>query len=179
MEQSKSLGENSVWEHPLWPRIVRNEEKNKKFFKEIRWITFSNTTSRRLNAGWWGSWKLLLDYHRRVHLSSSRWAQSQTVHAERRNISYSNKVHQNNIYITGRIVVEKYWRLLEHRLRKRIVGCMDRIHKIRSTEGKATKRIHMVREETCEETNNLSSWWCMARCVEIYFRSSEKESKAK
>ena len=31
----------------------------------------------------------LLDYHRRIHLSSSRRTKSQIVHAERRNISYS------------------------------------------------------------------------------------------
>ena len=33
---------------------------------------------------------------------------------------------------------------------------MYRIQKVRSTEGKATRRTHMVREDTCEETNNLS-----------------------
>ena len=34
MDQSKPLGWNSVWEHPLESWIVRNETKNKKFFKE-------------------------------------------------------------------------------------------------------------------------------------------------
>ena len=42
----------------------------------------------------------------------------------------------------------KYWRLLERGWRKRIVWCMDRIHKIRSTNGKATRRIRLVRGET-------------------------------
>ena len=116
----------------------------------------------------------------RSHLSSSRWNQSQTVHAERRNISNSDEVHrrhQNNIHIPGFIVGEKHWRLLESGWRKRIVRCMDRIHKICSTEGKATRRRHMVWWETCEETNNLSSRQCMARYVEAYVPCSEKESK--
>ena len=41
--------------------------------------------------------------------------------------------------------------------RKRIFRCMDRIHKICSTEGKATGRIFMVREETYKESKNSSS----------------------
>ena len=56
---------------------------------------------------------------------------------------------------------------------------MDRIHKICSIKGKATWRIYMVWWETCKETENFSSWRCMARYVEIYVRCSEKESKAK
>ena len=35
-------------------------------------------TSTRLDARWWGSWKSLLDDHRRMHLSSSRCAPSQS-----------------------------------------------------------------------------------------------------
>ena len=42
---------SSRWEHPPLPGSVGNEEKNKKFFKEIKWITFSNPTWRRRNAG--------------------------------------------------------------------------------------------------------------------------------
>ena len=51
---------------------------------------------------------------------------------------------------------------------KEIVRCMDRIHKICPTKGKATGRIFMVRAETYEETSNFSSRQCMARYVEIY-----------
>ena len=110
MEQSKSLGANSVWEHPPWPGTVRNEARNKKSSRKFRGMEDSIPSSRRLNPWWWGSEKWLLDDHRRIHLSSSRWTQSQTVHAERRNISYSKEVHrryQNNMYITGRFVGEK------------------------------------------------------------------------
>ena len=66
-----------------------------------------------------------------------------------------NRRYQNNKCITGCLIGEKYWRLLERGWRK-IICCMYRIQKVRSTEGKATRRTHMVREETCEETNNLS-----------------------
>ena len=44
---------------------------------------------------------------------------------------------------------------------------MDRIHKICSTEGKATGRFFMVWEQTYKETNNFSSCRCMARYMEI------------
>ena len=46
---------------------------------------------------------------------------------------------------TGRIVGENYWRLLERHWRKRIVRCMDRLHKFHFIERKATWRICMVR----------------------------------
>ena len=55
---------------------------------------------------------------------------------------------------------------------------MDKIHKIRSTKGKTTGRIYMVQEETYMKTKNFSSWWCVARYVKNYDRSSEKK-KAK
>ena len=91
----------------------------------------------------------------------------------------SYRRYQKHSYIIGCSVGEKDWWSLERGWRKRIIRCVDRIHKIRSTLGKATRRMHMVREETYGETNNLSSWWCVARYVEIYVRCSEKESKTK
>ena len=64
----------------------------------------------------------------------------------------------------GRNVGVKYWRLMERGWRKRIVRCMDRLHKnsFYWTEGHLTD-VQMVREETYEETNYLSSRQCMAR----------------
>ena len=73
----------------------------------------------------------------------------------------------------------KFWWQLERGWRKRIVRCMDRLHKIHLIERKATWWIHVVWEETYEETNNLSSWWCVAKYVDIHVRCSEKESKTK
>ena len=73
----------------------------------------------------------------------------------------------------------KYWRFLECGWRKRIIRCMDTLHKIHLiywTKGHLW-RIHMVRGETYEETNNLSS--CMARYVETIVWCIEKESKTK
>ena len=68
----------------------------------------------------------------RIHLSSSRCTTSQTVHAERRNMSDSDEIHrryQNDSYILGCNGGETYWRLLERGWRKRIIWCMDRLHK--------------------------------------------------
>ena len=78
-------------------------------------MVYSIPSWRRLNSGWWGCEKWLLDDHRRIHLSSSRCTKRQTVHAERRNISYSDEAHrryQNNMYVIGRNVgenIEDYW----------------------------------------------------------------------
>ena len=183
MEQSKSLGENSVWEHPPWPRSVRKEEKKKKFFKEnqmnyilqLHFKTTQRGDDEEAKSDFW-------TINRRIYSSSSRGTQSQTVRAERRIISSSVKVHrrhQNNIYITQRNVGKTDWRSLERGWRKRIVRCMDRIHKICSTKGKASWTIFKVRGKTYKETKNLSSWWCVARYVEIYVRCSKEESKTK
>ena len=48
--------------------------------------------------------------------------------------------------------IEHYW----SGWRKRIVRCVDRIHKICSTNGKATGRIYMVQGETYKETKKTS-----------------------
>ena len=55
--------------------------------------------------------KLFLVYYRRFHLSSSHGTPSQTVHAERRIMSYSTEVHrryQNNTYVIVCIVGKTY-----------------------------------------------------------------------
>ena len=64
-------------------------------------------------------------------------------------------------------------------MEKKSVRCMDRVHEICSTKGKATGRIYMVQGETHNETNNFSSWWCVARYVEIHVWCSKEESKTK
>ena len=123
-------------------------------------------------------WSITGDFIYRHHFGN----QSQTVRAERRIISNSTEVHrhcQNHSYILGFLVGETYWRLLERGWRKRIIRCVDRLHKNHLIERKATWRIHMVWEETHERTHNLSSRWCVARYVESYVWCSEKESKTK
>ena len=69
------------------------------------------------------------------------------------------------------------WWLLERGGRKRIVRCVDRIHKICSPKGKATGRRHMVRVETYKETDDLKTRQWMARCVEIYVLCRKKKAK--
>ena len=68
----------------------------------------------------------------------------------------------------------KYWWLLERRWRKRIIRCMDRLHKIHFLERKATWWIFMVRVETYKETNNLKTWWFMAGYVDLMQRRKSK-----
>ena len=97
-------------------------------------------------------------------------------------MSYSNEVHrryQNDSYIPGRIVGEKYWRLLERGWRKRSVRCMDRLHKIHFLERKALWRMFMIRVETYKETNNLSSRQCFTRYVEAYVNKDGYREKAR
>ena len=55
--------------------------------RKIRWITYSTSSSRRLDPWWWGSEKWLLDDHRRIHLSSSQCTKSQIARAARRIVS--------------------------------------------------------------------------------------------
>ena len=55
--------------------------------------------------------------------------------------TYSYEVHwryQNHTHVTWCIVGKTYWGLLERRWRKRIIRCMDRLHKIHFVERKAT-----------------------------------------
>ena len=87
----------------------RGEEQEILQGNSDKWYT-SILSWRWLNAGWWESEKWLLDDHRRIHFSSLRWIQSQTVRAERRNIFFSDEVHrryQNNSYNLGCIDGEK------------------------------------------------------------------------
>ena len=140
--------------------------------RKIRWITFSSSTSRRFNPGWWGSWKWLLDDHRRIHISSSRCTKSHDLHVPKEE---SFPVPLKYIDVTR----ENYRRSLERGWRKRIIRCMDGLHKIYFTERKATRRIHMARVEIYEETNYISSRQWMARYVETFVWCSEKESKTK
>ena len=77
----------------------------------------------------------------RSQVSSSRCTKSQTARAERRIISCPVEVHrrqQNDSHIPGCTVGKTYWRLLERGWRKRIIRCMDRLHKIHLIERKAT-----------------------------------------
>ena len=79
------------------------------------------------------------------------------------------------------LLEKKYWRLLERGWRKRIVWCLDRLHKIHVVERKATWRIYMVRwsEETYEETNNVKTRQYLAGSVEAYVWCSEMQSKTR
>ena len=78
------------------------------------------------------------------------------------------------------ILLEKHiddcWNVDEER---GIIRCMNWLHKIYFIECKATWRIHMVREETCEEIDNLSCRQSVARDVEAYVWCIKTQSEAK
>ena len=84
--------------------IVLDEEKNKKFFEENQTNSLLQTLFKMTQHGTMRKPKSdVLVFHGRFQLSPSRGIQSQTVHAERRIISYSDEVHpryQNNTYVT-------------------------------------------------------------------------------
>ena len=85
-------------------------EGQKVFRGESDEFSSPNASSRWLNPWWWESEKWFLACHGRFHLSPT---QSQTVHAERRIISYSIEVHrryQNNTYVTWcKRHIDDYW----------------------------------------------------------------------
>ena len=158
----------------------RTRRRTRSFSRIIRRTLFSNPSSRWLDRDDAEAQNDFWSFYRRFQLTPFTWNLSETVHAERRIISNSDEVHrryQNDKYIPGCYVGEKYWRLLERGWRKRIIRCMDKLHKIYSTKREATRRVHLVPGETYNETNNLSSKWCMARYVEAYAWRNEKESE--
>ena len=60
MEQSKSLGRTASENILLYPGMSGTRRRTRNSSKKIRWISFSHTSSSRLNARWWGSQKGLL-----------------------------------------------------------------------------------------------------------------------
>ena len=77
------------------------------------------------------------------------------------------------------VMMEKYWWLLERRLRKRIIRSMDRFLKIHCIEWKTTGWIFIVRGETDKKTNDLQARHFVARDLERYVWCVETQRKAK
>ena len=104
------------------------------------------------------------------------------MHAERRIISYSVKLHrryQNNICITRRIVgenIEGYWNV---DVEKEVSNAWTGLTRLILLNERPPDGYTWSRRETYEETNNLSSRQCMARYVEASVWCSKKESKTK
>ena len=148
MEQSKSLEEIDVWEHPPQSGIAQTEEKNKIFFEE-------NQNDKTL---------------RRLHLPSTRGTQSQTFHADWRIIPCSTELHyryQDYRHDVGCEVGETYWRwnVDGGRELSDMWTCFTRFTTLSE---KATGWIYMVREETDEKTTDLVARQIVARNVETY-----------
>ena len=166
----------------LDPGSPRPRGRTRQSSRRIRQTLFSNPISRRLNTGWCGSWKWFLDDFRRIHLSSSRRTQSQTVRAERRIISYATEIcqrDQDSKYIVGCIVGEKYPRLLERWWRSRIGRYVDRLHKIHCVGWKTTGWIFVVRGEIDKRTNDLQTRHFVAWDLGGYVWCIEMQRKSK
>ena len=97
---------------------------------------------------------------------------------------HTTEVHrryQNNTYVTGCIVGQTCWWVLERGWRSRIVRCMDRLHGIHFIEWKATWRIYMVRggltwKQTTSRPDNI--WPDMWKHVSDASKRKEKQKKS-
>ena len=143
----------------------------------------SSSTSRQDSSWWWWSQKWYWVNLRRFHLPSSRGTPSQTVRADWRINPYSTETHwryQDYRHNFRCDVGETYWRLLERWWRERIVGCMDRFHKIHCIEWEATGWIYTVREGrlTRKQTTSRPDTVWPDVWKEAYVWCSEKERKA-
>ena len=76
-------------------------------------------------------------------------------------------------------MMEKHWRLLERGWRKRIIGCMDRLHKIHLIERKAISWEHMVRERDLQENKQPLVLTMYGQICGSLCPMQRKESKTK
>ena len=166
---SQNLGVNSVWEHPLESWIVRNETKNKKFFKEKsdKWHTPTphqdDSTQDDKEAKVTSGFLQENSFYRhhvepRVKLYEKREESSLIP------LKYIDVTRTTHTSLDV-LLEKKSWRFFEREWRKRIIWCIDKPHKIRLIEQMITWWIHMVQWETYEETNNLSNGQiCGSKC---------------
>ena len=137
-------------------------------------------------SGCWWSTRWFLVHFGTLHFQPSRWTKSQTLHAERRIMSYSIEIHWRNqgySYYFGCNERKPHRRLLEHWCVQRFVRLMDRFHTIHLIDGKASRRIHVVREQIDPTANNIKAWSFSVRNLEKYVKkekqnwvASEKQS---
>ena len=117
-----------------------------------RWLSWrirrvSSTTSWLISGCRWSD-KWFLVHVRKLHISPSRWTQSQTLLAERRIIPYSTEIHwriQKYSYEFGCQAGETHRWLFENRWVSRLARSLDRFHTIYSIGRKSSRRIHVVR----------------------------------
>ena len=168
--ENTSLSPGSCW----------TKRGTRSFSRRIRRTLFSNPSSRWLNTRRCGSQEWFLQ---EISFIAVTWNQESKLHMPKEEsfpipMKYIDVTRTTHTSLD--VLLEKTdWWWLERRRRKRIIRCMDRLHKIYFNEWKATWRIYMVWWETDEETNNLKTRQCMARNVEAYVWCSETESEAK
>ena len=84
--------------------------------------------------------------------------------------------HQGYSYCLRCIAGKPHRWLLEHWWVKRFVRLMDRFHTFSLIEGKASRRIHVVRGEIDQTASNIKAWF---NCGQKIWRSKSRNSKMK
>ena len=177
------MGENGVWEHPPYPGSVRNEEKNKNFFKYIQMNGMLHPIFKKTQPVMMRRWKMISGRSQGNSFivitlyqeSNCTCPKEQSFPISLKYIDVTRTTHTSqDVFLQKHI--EDYWNVDCERKSSDAWTGFTRFNLLK---WKATRRVHLVREETCKETKNFSSWWCVARFVEVYVWCSEKESKTK
>ena len=161
IEQSKSMRENSFWEYPPKPRIVRNEEKNKKFFKASQMNYILQHHFKMTQHGMMRKLTVTSGLLQEISFIAIMWnPESNCTCREKNHFLFQwNTLTLPEHTHPWMYCWRKYWRLLETWMEKK--NCQ--MH----------GRMYMVREETY-----LSSRQCMARYVETcLMRRKWKQNK--
>ena len=159
------------------------EQGEEKWILQFRWIGFSNPTSRRLDAGWWGSQRWHLDDYRRIHLSSTRCTPSVKLYVPKEE-SFPFPLKYIDLTRTTCTSPDVMWEkhFQDYRNVDREKELSDArtgstslfLLKERPPEGFSWSRKRLTRKQ-----KNFSSWRRMARYVNFFLRCSKKESQTK
>ena len=137
MDESNFLEDIKTWKHPPWYREHPIRGESNIDFLGI-WRVSTSSTLRLTSGCRW----------RKLHIPPSRWTQSQTLLAERRNIPCSTEIHwrlQNYSYELRCYARATHRWLLEYRWVKRFVLWLDRFHTIYSIGRETYRRMYVVR----------------------------------
>ena len=131
---------------------------------------------------WRWSLKRFLVCSRWLHFPSSYWTESSIKCVERRNISYSTETywcHEVNMYRSGRGTRKTYWCCWIVDVNKSLSDSWTGFTKFFHFERKASKRIHVVRWETDNNSNNCSTRSYLARSLDKNWESRSKKRKTR
>ena len=184
---SRRWNSETLWRTPGTENIHLDTESTNSKRKSPRhsWRfrrVLTNHAFLRLISGCRWSTRWFLVHFGRLQTPTSRWTERQTLHAERRIISYSTQVHwrnQGHSYNFGCVARKPHRWQLGHWWSKRFVWLMDRFHTIYFIEGKASWRIHVVRVEIDETASHIKAWSFVARNLDKYVEELLKWKRSK